>query len=336
LSQTDLLTDCVRPHRQVVAVARRELLKSELPGHEDRSDSPFRIVLRDRDGRESDSTADVVIDATGVFSNPNWLGPGGAPAWGESSLRVRIRYDVPDVAGTDRERFANRRVLVIGCGHSAATTVAGLADSAAIQSAGAVVWATRAVPASEAPAGTRPHGEVAGPVREIPADPLPERARLARRANQLARAGGPVTHWPATTIQSVAWDETRKKFHVVASGEHASEEEFDEIVANVGFRPDSAIYAELQVHECYATGGPMKLAARRLGAAGGDCLQERSHGADSLRNPEPDFYILGAKSYGRDSNFLVAVGHQQIRDLFSLIGDRANLDLYQGAASLPK
>jgi hypothetical protein len=343
LARTDLLADSLRIHSQVVAVSRWDWLKGEGVGSEERGDSTFRILLRNRDGREWDSEADVVIDATGVFGKPNWMGPGGAPALGEAGLRGRIRYDIPDVVATDqagrrhaehagggdRARYAGKRVLVIGRGHSAATSVVALAELAAAERGGSIVWATR-----DARGGSN---DVAlSPLDEVPDDPLAERVRLTRRANQLARDNGPVTHWPATLVKSVAWDEARGKFSVVLIGQHASETEFDEVVANVGFRPDSSIYSELQVHECYATGGPMKLAARRLGAAAGDCLHERSHGADSLRSPEPDFYILGAKSYGRDSKFLVAVGHQQIRDLFSLIGDREGLDLYRGAVQLPK
>ena len=57
-------------------------------------------------------------------------------------------------------------------------------------------------------------------------------------------------------------------------------------------------------------------------------------GPEALVSPEPDFYILGAKSYGRTSSFLVSVGLQQIRELFALIGDREDLDLYAGAETL--
>jgi hypothetical protein len=60
-------------------------------------------------------------------------------------------------------------------------------------------------------------------------------------------------------------------------------------------------------------------------------LDQTAHGPQSLTNPEPDFYILGAKSYGRDPNFLVAIGLQQIRDVFTIIGDREDLDLYKTA-----
>ena len=55
---------------------------------------------------------------------------------------------------------------------------------------------------------------------------------------------------------------------------------------------------ELQIHYCYATEGPIKLAAALMssGGGGGDCLAQVSHGSDSLKNPEPGFYIIGVSS----------------------------------------
>ncbi len=51
----------------------------------------------------------------------------------------------------------------------------------------------------------------------------------------------------------------------------------------------------------------------------GDCLAQLPHGAETLRNPEPGFFILGAKSYGRNASFLLTIGHQQIADALSLM-----------------
>lgn len=325
LATTDLLADHLRRHTTVRAVARRDWLKDDRAAPEDRAESPFRILVNDDQGREWESSADVVIDTTGVYRHPNWIGQGGAPALGERRHRDRIWYDLPNVLGTDRERYANKRVLVVGAGFSAATTVLGLVELAATEINTRVSWTTRRQPSESS----------RGPIREIPNDPLTERACVTRAANQIAAAaGGIVTHWPGTTISALAWDEVRKIFTVNFAGQHAGEAEFDEIVANVGYRPDNSLYAELQVHECYASSGPMKLAAKLLTIPPGDCLQQKSHGPDSLINPEPNFYILGAKSYGRNSDFLLSIGHQQIRELFTIIADREDLDLYRGAQKL--
>lgn len=48
----------------------------------------------------------------------------------------------------------------------------------------------------------------------------------------------------------------------------------------------------------------MNLSAALLGAAGGDCLAQPAVGIEALRTPEPGFFVLGAKSYGRLSTFL--------------------------------
>ena len=68
------------------------------------------------------------------------------------------------------------------------------------------------------------------------------------------------------------------------------------------------------------------LAAAILSSQGSDpvsakgCLDQVSHGPESLKSPEPGFYVLGAKSYGRNPNFLLALGHQQIEDVMTLLG----------------
>ncbi|MFV2068480.1 MAG: hypothetical protein ACC645_16035, partial [Pirellulales bacterium] len=111
-------------------------------------------------------------------------------------------------------------------------------------------------------------------------------------------------------------------------GRHAGRIEVDRIVAHVGYRPDLNIARELQVDTCYATEGPMELAAHLLGQAAGDCLQTTGGGPEALMLPEPNFYILGAKSYGRRSDFLIRTGLAQIRDLFARIMDSPELDLY--------
>ena len=50
---------------------------------------------------------------------------------------------------------------------------------------------------------------------------------------------------------------------------------------------------------------------------------------DLLTTSEPHFYILGNKSYGTDARFLLSVGYEQIRRLFSLISENEHLNLYQ-------
>ena len=325
LSQTDLLADNLHQRTTVVSVGRDGPLKVDFLADDRRADAPFRLLLRDADGGERAAAADIVIDTTGTYDNPNWLGRGGIPAVGEIAARPDLEYSLPDVLGAQRDHYAGRHTLLIGSGYSAATSAVALARLASQTPQTRVTWITR----NDRPA------TVGEPIARIPDDGLPERDRLAVAANRLVEDdAGQITHWPGTTVDGLALSGEPPRLTVQLLGRHGGTYEFDRIIANVGYRPDGRIYTELQVHQCYASEGPMKLAAALLGQSSADCLDQESHGPQTLLNPEPNFYVLGSKSYGRNSRFLFSVGLEQVRELFTIIGDRHDLDLYSNVTSL--
>ncbi|CAF4012784.1 unnamed protein product [Adineta steineri] len=70
---------------------------------------------------------DCVIDASGTYGCPNFAGPGKLPAINERTLRMTasslISYRVPN----ERDEYlAGKRILLIGKGHSAATSAVSL------------------------------------------------------------------------------------------------------------------------------------------------------------------------------------------------------------------
>ena len=83
-----------------------------------RADSPFVLRWRDRDGEEHETQARAVVDATGAWTQPNPIGVNGLPVLGEAAAREFIDYGIPNVRA-ERERFAGKRILVVGGGHSA-------------------------------------------------------------------------------------------------------------------------------------------------------------------------------------------------------------------------
>jgi hypothetical protein len=93
------------------------------------------------------------------------------------------------------------------------------------------------------------------------------------------------------------------------------------LVADVPFLSDLSLLRELDVTPCPVD---ESICGRGGGAASGLVLDE------------PDFYVLGAKSRGRAADFLYTAGLEQIRELFAIIGDRADLDLYANALKLPR
>ena len=324
LSNTDLVADAVRPHTQVAAIGREGLTKTDHVGSPRRADAPFRILLRDENHKERIANADVVIDATGVYGTPNPMGTGGIAAIGEAGRRARVAVDLPDPLGRDRADYVGRHTLVIGGGYSAATTVVALSALSNQEPSTRVTWLVR----RELPPGEE------GPIVRIDSDPLAERDQLAKDANRCAAENPQITLVAGSTLHSIDWDPQRQVYHVQLSDLSQGPCEFDRVVSHTGFRPDNSLYRELQVHECYATGGPMNLAAWLLGQDSHDCLSVTSGGLETLRTTEPNFFILGNKSYGRNSSFLFSVGLDQIRHVFAFIGGRADLDLYANVGYL--
>ncbi|MFI4876976.1 MAG: hypothetical protein ACIALR_16605 [Blastopirellula sp. JB062] len=320
LAESDLLCDSLRCGWTAVAAGREGVSKTELIDQETRRDADFVVLLRDAEGREQIDRSDVLIDATGLFGNPNSIGLGGVPALGELSARDHIEFGLPDILNADRDQYAGRSTLVIGSGYSAATNICALAKLAREALDTQTTWITRK---------PNPTGEK-GPLRRINDDSLTARDQLAIQANELAAGDHPhVLHWAASSVEAIRYDAHDQRFQVTLSGEHHGSYEFDRVIANIGFLPNLDLTRSLQIQHCYATEGPQKLAAHLLGESSADCLAMSASEANLLINPEPDFYLLGAKSYGRNSQYLIKNGLDQIRQIFTIIGDRENLDLYR-------
>ena len=90
------------------------------PGRAAAREHPFRLMVRDPGGRESFLHAFALIDASGVYGQPNWAGDGGIPARNELYLAPQLSYHLDDVLGLRRERYAGQRSAGDRRGDSAA------------------------------------------------------------------------------------------------------------------------------------------------------------------------------------------------------------------------
>ncbi|HEV2812058.1 MAG TPA: FAD-dependent oxidoreductase, partial [Solirubrobacteraceae bacterium] len=124
---------------RVVAVTKRGVDKLKDAG---RDEAPFELVV-ERDGVEHRHLARAVVDASGTWTTANPLGSGGLPADGERANADRIAYGIPDVLGADRGRYAGRRVLVVGSGHSAFNAILDLVALRESEPDTEIVWAIR-------------------------------------------------------------------------------------------------------------------------------------------------------------------------------------------------
>jgi hypothetical protein len=295
------LAGVIQRRTRVVGVAREGLLKHEAIGDPRRGERAFRLLVEGPGGVERVDRADVVIDATGTSGNPNRLGDGGIDAVGERSLWRRIERSIPDLGRAGGGAWAGRTILLVGAGHSAQTAARDLAELTGREPTTRVIWAVRSAQPSW------------GAVDD---DPLPERAALSAAAARLLAGGCPAVRVEVgTTVESLR--ERAGRVSVTLRNGDLEEVEVDRVVSLVGGVPEADLYRQLHIAECYATLGPLRLAGALLGESGGDCLAQVAHGPQTLRNPEPNFFIVGAKSYGRNSQFLLRVGWQQVDDVFN-------------------
>lgn len=280
LTVTSLLGECFRIRNYVITVGRSGLLKTDPANDPRRSTAPFRLLVRDDKGAERVDEADVVFDCTGNYGRHAWLGDGGMPAVGELAAEKTIAYGLEDVLGKRKTIYAGKSTIVIGGGYSAATTVCNLAQLAEENSATWTIWLTR---------GQRPT-----PLPRNPGDPLRERDRLAAKANNFATRGdGNVEHHAATLIDEIIGHGPDKGFRVVARcNGKPMVWEVDRVIGNVGYVADSNMTRELHVGECTA---------------------------GIVKQPEPNYFVLGIKSVGRDSNFLLKRGFDQVKEALALV-----------------
>ena len=295
---------------RIVEVGREGLLKSDEIGTGGRARRPFRLLVGLPDGSERVEHADVVLDCTGTYHNPNALGAGGIRAPGEATAEEYIVRKIPDLEMPDFEgeppAWAGERILLVGAGHSAQTAARDLESLVRRAPGTRVTWVIRS------------RDPDFGAVEN---DLLPARSSLVEKARELASEGSLLDVRTGRSVEALR--PSSEGIEVTlgrGDGEDAEEVTVDRIVSLTGSVGDARMYRQLQVHECYATSGPMSLAAALLASSSADCLAQESQGADALRNPEPDFFILGSKSYGRNNTFLMRVGWEQVEEVFSLLG----------------
>lgn len=291
----------IRPHlhlnSRVVRIARQGFDKMKTVGREE---APFVVIIETADGTEARYLAKAVIDASGTYSSPNPLGANGVLALGENRWRDHIYYGIPDVLGTDQSRYAGRKVLVVGSGHSAFNTVLNLVKLTELAPETKIIWAVRRARIGQMFGG----GE---------SDNLAARGALGQRVRDLLRQG---TIQFVTNFRVAELRPHGEQIEVL--GENGAIEPVDEIITTTGFRPDLGLLSELRLDLDPAVESPRVLAPL-IDPNIHSCGTVRPHGAEELKQPEPDFYIIGMKSYGRAPTFLLLTGYEQARSVAAAI-----------------
>ncbi|MGJ3510128.1 FAD-dependent oxidoreductase [Enemella sp. A6] len=304
------LGDIIRTGARVIAISREGIDKTRSAN---RDNTPFLVRIAHSDGTFEDVRARSVIDASGTWDQPNPLGRAGLPAPGEAEAAAsgHITGPLPAVTGSDRDRFAGRHVLVVGAGHSAANTLLDLVELAQEESATRISWAVRSADVSSVYGG---EGR----------DELAARGALGSRLRAAVESGLIEVH---TSFVINGFEAAGDQVCVSASGPDGPQSlTVDLVVPATGFRPDLTILSELRLELDPAVEAPRQLGPL-IDPEFHSCGSVEPHGESLLAHPEPGFYIVGMKSYGRAPTFLMATGYEQVRSITAaLAGDRAAAD----------
>jgi thioredoxin reductase len=310
LASSGELAPHIRYGQRVIAVTRQGLDKTHSIN---RTDVPFLVRTVDARGETTDYVARAVIDASGTWGRNNPLGMSGLPAQGEVDAAPSLVGPLPDVLDIDRERFAGKHTLVVGAGHSATNTLLNLDKLADAAQGTRITWLVRGASVTRTYGG----GD---------ADGLPARGQLGSNLRAAVEAGR-ITLIRQAVITAL---ETNAVGTTVTYKTPDGEQQItvDNIAGATGFRPDLKMLRELRLDLDPGVEAPRDLAPL-IDPEFHSCGTVPPHGADVLAHPEPGFFIVGMKSYGRAPTFLLATGYEQVRSVVAkLAGDE------QAAASV--
>jgi hypothetical protein len=199
-------------------------------------------------------------------------------------------------------------VVVVGAGHSAANVLLDLAELPGTS----IIWVTRSTNLARTFGGGT-------------SDQLPARGELGAALKALVDAGRVtlVTGFAVTTVSAA-------EGAVILSGATDDGERTvgpaDRIIVATGQRPDLSMTRELRLDldpalESVKALGPL------IDPNVHSCGSVPPHGHRDLAHPEPGFYTVGVKSYGRAPTFLMVTGYEQVRSTAAaLAGDLAAAD----------
>lgn len=146
-------------------------------------------------------------------------------------LGHRIVRHLSDFDGSEFHRYAGKRVLLIGHGHSAAYAIMALNQIDQQAPATQVIWAVRT--------------DRTKPILDFPDDPLPERASISASANAIAQ-NPPKNVKVLRRAGLEALLDTQQSLKVKLKVWRNFEEfDIDKIIALTGYRPDLDILREL-------------------------------------------------------------------------------------------
>jgi thioredoxin reductase len=285
---------------KVISIGRKGIDKMKTKG---RDTLPFVLQVKQGDAYLL-FEARAVIDASGTWHKNNPVGSGGVFASGEKDNKERIVYGIPDILGKFKNKYGNKHVAVIGGGHSAINTILALDKLKDEFPHTEIHWVLR----------KNNIEDVYGGKQE---DALPARGALGIELEALINQDRVSVYTPFQ-IEEIKEQHGKLSLIGLQNGIRKALKGVDEVISNTGARPDFSFLREVRVvadASLESVPGIAELIDPNIHS----CGTVRPHGELELRQPEKDFYIVGAKSYGRAPTFLMATGYEQVRSVVAAL-----------------
>ena len=317
IAKSDLLEECMHINSPVVSVSRVHYRKYQPASIEDRSEDEFRLLLNGKIRGEFTQLADIVLDCSGEGRTPAGIGPGGGLAIGQSALREHFEVGPRDLSDKDRDRFVGKHTVLFGAGpiacHNAVQFIAFTRDNPNTK----LTWVI--------PKDTQ-HETWLNSVASISSDLAIETSRI------LSGDCSGAVHIDAWGAESLTRDSHgRWQVKLLVGEEDTADLEADVILVAESCDPWQFVDG-LGIELC---------PRRRLTTTAAYWLANQKQSEleitpESFITSEPHYYVLGRKSVAGDPRFTFAHARQQIQQVFSLIGGRVDLDVYETILRQPR
>lgn len=289
VARTDLLHDGIHVHSRVVSVSRLGCPPNhELPV-EIRAEREFRVMFDSRQRGHTTQIADIILDCSGMASRRCGLSSGGGLAANELDFVDRFLHGKIDVPGAARASCLGKHCLLWGNTYEAVCNAKELLSLAEEDDATRITWV---IPKQLGQSSCRPA-------------------------------------WPANTngmqFETLLKDPPNALTQIDAWGIEAIQPQADGWKLRLQTTEEETLDVSCDVFVNCASPLPDWRFAQPLAA---QSLLNEAHAPDSPSYcHEPHYYVLGQKSWGTETHCM-KTAQAQIRQLFSRIGDRRELDLY--------
>ncbi|GHE88299.1 NAD(P)-binding domain-containing protein [Thalassotalea profundi] len=297
LSQVPAIKANLHTQAEIVQVVRHNLDKTSI---ELRKNTPFKVTFKDTQSDQNNTLlARAVIDASGVWNSPNPIGVDGFHVPGEQENASYISYGIPDISGKDKTKYVGKKVLVVGSGHSAMASLFALDNLHENDPSTEVIWAMR-------------RGKILNNLSDKNTDAIKARGELNSALPNLISKEH-ISVLAPSRISAIKKVTNGLDVEINVNGETMNVN-VDFIIVSTGFRPETGFISELQYQLDPVWEAPLYL-VDLINPHLHSCGSVPNHGVKQLYHPEPDFFIVGHKSYGRAPTFLMKTGYEQLNSI---------------------